>query len=164
MWMGIYAPNRVRKIVLANTASRIGTREMWDERIRTVERFGMGPLSKSTPERWFTASYRDRNPDEMERMSRTVANTDANGYAGCCGALRDTDLTGQLGAIGAPCLVIAGTHDPATPPSDGRALHSALRDSSYEELDASHLSAWERPTEFSQAVLRFVERGGPANG
>ncbi len=60
--------------------------------------------------------------------------------------------------------MITGTHDPATPPSDGRALHSALRASHYVELDASHLSAWERPEEFGSAVHAFLEKGERQDG
>jgi pimeloyl-ACP methyl ester carboxylesterase len=85
-----------------------------------------------------------------------IAATDPEGYAACCGVLRDTDMSGEIAAIAAPCLVIAGTHDPATPPSDGRALHSALRESRYVELNASHLSAWECAEEFAGAVLSFL--------
>lgn len=37
-----------------------------------------------------------------------------------------------------------------------RAIHSALRDSSYVELDSSHLSAWEKADAFAGAVLKLI--------
>ena len=70
--------------------------------------------------------------------------------------LRDADLRAQIGAVEAASLVITGTHDPATPPSDGRALHAALRKSRYVELDSSHLSAWECADEFAGAVVQHL--------
>jgi 3-oxoadipate enol-lactonase len=92
----------------------------------------------------------------METIRQMVAATDPTGYCGCCAALRDTDLRDEIAAIQAPCLVITGTHDPATPPSDGRAIHSALRNSSYVEFDSSHLSALEKAEEFAGTVLTFL--------
>jgi 3-oxoadipate enol-lactonase len=162
MWLGIHAPQRVTRIILANTAARIGSPALWDQRIALVQTSGMAVLASMTMERWFTQSYRDRHPGEMERMRSMVATTSPEGYKACCGVLRDTDLRSGIPAITAPALIISGTHDPATPPSDGQALHAALRDSNYIELDASHLSAWERAEEFSNAVLKFLnpeERG-----
>src|SRR5262245_11419185 len=36
MWLGAYAPERVRALVLANTSARVGTPERWIERIDKV--------------------------------------------------------------------------------------------------------------------------------
>jgi 3-oxoadipate enol-lactonase len=109
-----------------------------------------------TVERWITPAYREQHPTEMETIRQMLAATNPTGYCGCCAALRDTDLRGEISAIEAPCMVITGTHDPATPPSDGRAIHSALRDSSFVEFDSAHLSAWEKAEEFAGAVLAFL--------
>jgi len=156
MWLGIHAPERVRRLVLANTAASIGTPKMWDERIATVQSTDMGTLAKAVLTRWFTPSYCEAHPDEMKIARDMIAFTDRNGYLACCDVLRDTDLRNELGAISAPCLVIAGKYDPATPPSDGQALCRSLRNSKYVELEASHISAWERADEFAREVLAFL--------
>jgi 3-oxoadipate enol-lactonase len=164
MQLGIHAPERVDRLILANTAARIGTREMWEQRIADVESVGMAPLATAALDRWFTPSYSGGHPQEMKAIREMIAATSVMGYAACCGALRDTDLRNDIASIDARCLVIAGSHDPATPPADGRALHSLLRYAEYLELDASHLSAWERPAEFAGAVLAFLEKGERHNG
>jgi 3-oxoadipate enol-lactonase len=156
MWIGIHAPQRVDRMILANTAASFGPPEGWDQRIAMVQSSGMEPMALGALERWFTPAYREQHPEEMETVRRMVSATNAVGYAGCCGALRDADVRREIAAIEAPCLVVVGAHDPATPPSEGRALHSALRNSSLVELEASHLSAWERPGEFASAVLGFL--------
>ena len=156
MWIGIHAPQRVDRMILANTAASFGPPERWDERIAMVQSSGMEPMALATLERWFTPAYREQHPEEMQTACRMIAATNAVGYAGCCGALRDADVRREIGAIEAPCLVVVGAHDEATPPSEGQALHAALRNSSLVELDASHLSAWERPGEFGGAVLAFL--------
>ena len=155
MWLGIHAPQRVRRLVLANTGARIGTREMWDERIAMAKRSGMAPLAEIALTRWFTDVYRKQHADEMEIMRRMIAVTDPAGYAACCGVLRDADLRSEIPDISSPCLVIAGSHDPATPPSDGKAIHRVLRNSRYVELEASHLSAWEGAENFATEVITF---------
>jgi 3-oxoadipate enol-lactonase len=92
----------------------------------------------------------------MQTISRMIAQTRLDGYTGCCGVLRDPDLRADIHAITAPALVISGTHDPATPPSDGRALCAAVSHSRYVELDASHLSAWECAKQFADAAIAFL--------
>ena len=156
MWIGIHAPQRLDRMILANTAASFGPPEKWDERIAMVQSSGMEQMALATLERWFTPAYREQNPEEMRTVRRMIAATNAAGYAACCGVLRDTDLRREIAAIEAPCLVVVGAHDPATPPSEGQALDSALRNSSLIELDASHLSAWEKPGEFAGAVLGFL--------
>ncbi len=164
MWLGIHAPQRLRRLVLANTGMRIGTPEMWDERIAMVKKSGMAALAEATPTRWFTDGYRAQHSDEMGMIRRMIAGTDPQGYVGCCSVLRDTDLRAGITGIQVPCLVIAGTHDPATPPSDGQAIHRCLNDSQYVELETSHLSAWERADEFGSRVVGFLQSGEVGNG
>jgi 3-oxoadipate enol-lactonase len=164
LWLGIHAPERLHRLIFANTAARIGSREMWEQRIATVQDTGMSPLAAATPERWFTPTYRARHPEEMEQIRQMIAATDPRGYVACCAVLRDADLRAQIGTIGAASMVITGTHDPATPPSDGRALHAAIRESRYLELDAAHLSAWECADEFANAVVQHLAEGEHIDG
>jgi 3-oxoadipate enol-lactonase len=164
LWLGIHAPERMHQLVLANTAARIGSLEMWEQRIATVHDAGMPKLAAAMLERWFTPTYRAHHPEEMEQIGQMVAATDPRGYLGCCAVLRDADLRAQVGAIEAGSLVITGTHDPATPPSDGHAIHAALPKSRYVELNCSHLSAWECPDEFAAAVLQHLAAGEETNG
>jgi 3-oxoadipate enol-lactonase len=164
LWLGINAPERMHRLIFANTAARIGTLEMWEQRISTVRDTGMPPLAVATLERWFTPTYRAHHPEEMEQIRQMVAATDPRGYLACCAVLRDADLRAQVGEIEAASLVITGTHDPATPPTDGRAIHAALPMSRFVELNCSHLSAWECPEEFAAAVLQHLAAGEEVDG
>jgi len=164
MWLGIHAPQRMRRLVLANTGARIGTPGLWDERIATVKRLGMAQLAEITLTRWFTDGYREKHAGEMEMIREMISSTDPVGYSSCCGVLRDADLSGEITGIPVPSLVIAGKHDPATPPSNGQAIHRVLQNSNYVELEAAHLSAWERAAEFGAEVVAFLEREEVRNG
>jgi 3-oxoadipate enol-lactonase len=156
MWLAIHAPDRFERFILANTAARIGTHDGWEQRIAMVQTSGMEVLALQTVERWLTSAYRQQHPQETDTIRQMLAATNPAGYCGCCAALRDTDLRAELPAVEAPCLVITATHDPATPPSDAQAIHSALPNSSFVELDSAHLSAWEKADEFGAAVLAFL--------
>ena len=89
---------------------------------------------------------------------------DPDGYLACCAVLRDAGLRAQIGAVEAASLVITATHDPATPPGDGRAIHTSLRKSRYVELNSSHLSAWECAQDFAEAVVQHLAAGEEIDG
>ena len=85
-WLGIHAPDRVRRIVLANTSSYMGPPANWDARIATVKAQGMAPLAEASAERWFSASFRETGGDAIAPIVATLLKTDPAGYAGACGA------------------------------------------------------------------------------
>jgi len=156
MWLGAHAPEKIGRLVLANTAARIGTRERWDTRIQEVQRNGTRHLAPDLTARWFTPAFRERAPDACAAAARMLEQTSADGYAGCAAAIRDADLEPSLAAIRAPTLVIAGREDPATPPDEGRALARAIAGARFCELPASHLSNLEAPEAFNAELVRFL--------
>jgi 3-oxoadipate enol-lactonase len=164
LWLGIHAPDRVDRLILANTAARIGSKEIWEQRIETVDAAGMEALAVVTLERWFTPAYRHKHPEEMEKIRRMIAVTNPQGYTACCAVLRDTDLRVDAVQVKAATLVITGSRDPATPPADGRTLREAIKNSSYVELNASHMSVWECADEFAGAVAEHLTTTEVAHG
>jgi 3-oxoadipate enol-lactonase len=78
------------------------------------------------------------------------------GYAACCAAVRDFDFREQLRTVHMPALVIAGAHDPATPPADGRFLADHIQGARYAELNAAHLSNIEDHDRFNREVAAFL--------
>src|SRR5262245_55817158 len=115
LWLGAHAPDRVGKLVPANTAAQIGTREAWDARIEAVRRGGLEAITAAVLERWFTAAFRARCPEVVTAVRRTLLATPPDGYVAGCAAVRDADLRDVTRDGAAPVLVIAGTHDTATP-------------------------------------------------
>jgi 3-oxoadipate enol-lactonase len=68
MWLGVHAPRRITSLVLANTAARIGSLEMWTERIAFVKQQGMATLADLTMPRWFTDGFRAREPQTIRAV------------------------------------------------------------------------------------------------
>ena len=156
MWLGVYASGRVRSLVLANTAARIGSVDSWSERIAFVRERGMSPIADMTIPRWFSPEFRERDPETVHVFRAMIQSTPAAGYLGCCAALRDADLRDAIGAIACPVLAIAGSTDPATAPEGLHFIHQRIRGSKLVTLETAHLSNVECAEEFTGAVLAFL--------
>ena len=156
MWLGVNAPERLRKLVLCNTATKIGTAEVWNTRIDTVRKGGMKSIAPSVLERWFTPEFRARSPQVAASVLKMLETTPPEGYIACCAAVRDMDQRDAVSAIRVPTLVIAGARDPATPPAEGRSLAERILGAQFAELPTAHLSNLEAPDQFSSELIRFL--------
>jgi 3-oxoadipate enol-lactonase len=155
-WLGINAAGRLDKLILANTAAKIGNPEGWNTRIAQVVKDGLGDIIPATLERWFTAEFRDRNPETIARTRALLEATNVPGYAACCAAVRDADFRGDVGKITLPTLLIAGSHDPVTTSGDCLWLADNIPGAAFVELHAAHLSNVEAAAEFTSALLSFL--------
>ena len=155
-WLGIHAPKRFNKLVLANTAARIGNAEGWSTRAVQVRQSGMAAIADGAPPRWFTEGFIARAPDTVARMVRTLRAQDAQGYAACCNALAEADLRADVHRIAAPTLVIAGEHDPVTTVADAAWLRDRIPDARMATVPASHISNIEAEKAFTAALRDFL--------
>jgi 3-oxoadipate enol-lactonase len=156
MWLGVHAPDRVASLALSSTAARIGNSLLWQERIELVRTSGVASLADAAMGRWFTNRFRDSHPDVVARYRLMLASCEAEGYASCCAAIRDADLRAAIGTITAPTLVMAGTHDPVTPPADAEAIRSRIRGARMALLDAAHLANVEQADIFNDSLVEFI--------
>lgn len=156
MSLALHAPQRLNKLVLCSTAVKIGTPETWNARIDTVRKQGMKPVAVAAIERWFSPAFRQKNPSLIANIQRMVEQTDPEGYAANCAAVRDFDFREELGEIRVPTLIISGTHDPATTPADGRFLADHIQGARYVELNCAHLSNIEDAGRFTREVIAFL--------
>jgi len=156
IWLGANAPQRFARLVLCDTAAHIGNPEIWNARIAAIRAGGMPAIVSGTIERWFTPRFIAHSPEVVAPVRRMILDTPPQGYIACCEAIRDADFTEEASRVNAPTLVISGTHDPATPPAQGRLLASMIRGARYLEFDAAHLSNIEAAPEFTAAVRDFL--------
>ena len=124
MWLGVHAPGRVDRLTLCCTAPAFPPREGWIDRAATVRADGLGAIADAVLGRWFSAPFHDTHPEVVSRFREMLVSTPTEGYAACCEVLADADLTGRLGEIAAPTLVLTGSEDPTVPPADGRCAGS----------------------------------------
>ena len=158
-WLGIHAGERLNKLVVCNTAAKIGDPSIWNPRIETVLRDGaaaMVALRDASIARWFTADFAEANPAAAKQITDMLAATSPQGYAANCAAVRDADFRDQLSSIKVPLLVIAGTEDAVTPPSGGHFIQEQVQGAEYAEFYAAHLSNVQSGDAFSDRVLAFL--------
>jgi 3-oxoadipate enol-lactonase len=164
MWLGIHAPERIERLVLANTSSFIGAPEVWNTRIETVKRDGMAAIVPGVIERWFTPRFQKAEPATVERIAAMLRGTPPQGYVACCAAVRDMDQRSEIASIAAPTLVISGTHDGATPPTHSQFIAGEIAGAALVDLDAAHLSHGEQADLFPRHLIGFLSMSETSHG
>lgn len=160
-WLAVRAPERLDRIVLANTAAYMGPPANWQARIESVLANGMAPIAEASISRWFSPRFIAERGEVIAPISAVLTAMDARGYAGCCAAIRDMDLRPMTELMRAPALVIAGKQDPATPVAESEYLVRQMSEAQLAVLDAAHLSNVEQPQDFGEAVTAFL-RASPS--
>jgi 3-oxoadipate enol-lactonase len=152
MWLAENAPERIDRLALVCTSSRLDPAGWW-ERAARVRAGGTEPLVQDSLLRWFTEPYA-RRPGVAEKFGDMIRSCDPESYAACCEAIATMDIEPRLNTITAATLVIAGRDDPATPPDHGRRIAHAIRDARLEVLpDAAHLANAEQVEPVNRLLL-----------
>jgi 3-oxoadipate enol-lactonase len=157
-YLAVHHPERIARLVLSNTAAKIGNAEKWDRRIRLVAEAGMPAVFEEVVDGWFSAPFRDLHPPIVDSLARALKATAPEGYMGCCQTLRDADLSQHLEQVKAPTLVIAGTEDQAIPMASAQFLQHKIRGSQLIPLRCGHLACAEAAAEFTDHLNRFLTR------
>jgi 3-oxoadipate enol-lactonase len=158
MWLGIHAANRMKGLVLCNTAAKIGTADTWNARIKDVKERGMAAIATTVVLRWFSEDFVKKSPEVIEAMRQMLLQAPPGGYAACCAAVRDADFSQDLSRATARTLVIAGAQDPVIPSAHAHLVAGGIPGASYLELQAAHLSNIEAAPQFSAALLKFLNQ------
>ncbi|WP_103334793.1 3-oxoadipate enol-lactonase [Pseudotabrizicola formosa] len=142
-------------LVLADTAARIGSPELWNPRIAAVLDNGIASISDAILSRWFAPGYATTPDFQMWRMM--LERTPAQGYADVCAAIRDADYTADLSRIRAKTLVVVGRDDASTPPALVRAMAEQIAGAQFVEIaDAGHLPCVEQPDRFVALLTQLL--------
>ncbi len=159
-YLGIAAADRVQSLVLVSTTSRMPPQaaEIWNERIAMVCEKGMASMVEDTIGRWFTNEFRQSDEEIVEQIAALIARTPPAGFCGCAAAIRDLDLTAQLGRINVPALVMVGAKDPGTPPVMAQVIADNIPGARLEIYEnASHMLPLQEADRFIGEVIDFIE-------
>ncbi|MEM9435289.1 MAG: 3-oxoadipate enol-lactonase [Pseudomonadota bacterium] len=153
--LGARRPSQVARLVLSNTAPKMGTATLWRERIAAVEKHGLDGIADGVLDRWFHSAF--RNDSDIGFWRNMLLRTPAPGYLGCCEALAEADLSQSTTGLRMPALVIAGSEDGASPPELVRSLAEMIPGAQYEEFsETGHLPMAEVPGRFGDVVAEFL--------
>lgn len=151
----------VRAMVISNTGAKIGTQDMWDQRIQGVRDGGIEALADPVMERWFSKSFR-ATPD-LIAWRNMLTRTPDTGYIGCSQAISGTDFYASTATLTLPTLAIAGSEDGSTPPDLVRETAALIKGSKFHLIrGAGHLPCVEKPQDFAAALTDFIRETGHA--
>lgn len=146
----------VRALVLSNTAARIGTAEMWNDRIAAIRAGGIEALADGILERWFAKGFRETA--EFDAWRNMLIRQPVEGYLGCCAAIAGTDFYTPTSGLRLPLLGIAGSDDGSTPPDLIRETVDLVPGSQFKLIrKAGHIPCVEQPDEFAAILTDFLK-------
>ena len=153
-------PDLIKAIILCDTGAKLGTPDMWQERIDTTLGAGIATMADAVMERWFTPGFRASHA-AFPAYRNMLVRTTAGGYAGTCGAIRDTDLIESTSRLRLPCLAVCGDQDGATPPDLVRETAALIPGSRFELIrGAGHIPPVEQPEHLAGLINGFLREIG----
>jgi 3-oxoadipate enol-lactonase len=154
-------PDRVNRLVLVATSSRVGRSAAgWYEERRKMVEHGDEWLRQTLDRD--TADVYAQSPNELEEglLIRRQSTADPRGYGNTCAAmagLNTAPLDPELGQIKSPTLIVASDLDPLCPPKAAEIIAAGIPASRMELLTgAGHAIPVERPRELAAAMNRFL--------
>ena len=155
-YLGIHHPDRLHKLILSNTDSKIGTVNRWNERINTINEQGMQAIVDSTMEKWFTPFYHKINPARVAQMKELFLANKTLGYTACCSALGAADFRSEIKKITVETLIITGDEDTVTNVVQAKGLQKEIPNAKLKVFPARHLPSTELPMEYADTLIDFL--------
>ncbi|MDM8166330.1 3-oxoadipate enol-lactonase [Roseovarius sp.] len=151
--------DQVRALVLSNTAAKIGTQEMWQDRIEAVRKGGIEALADAVMERWFSRDF--LASDALPQWREMLVSQPDEGYIGCSAAIAGTDFYTPTSGLRLPVMGIAGSEDGATPPDLVRETVELVPGASFHLMRrAGHLPCVEQPEDYAGLLTNFLRETG----
>jgi 3-oxoadipate enol-lactonase/4-carboxymuconolactone decarboxylase len=155
MELALRHPDRTASLALIAASPRFGTADEFRQRGVIVRTNGLDPIARTSPERWFTTGFAAAQPAITEWAVQMVRTTDPGCYIAACEALAAFDVRAELGRIGVPTLVLAGSDDQVTGPAEARTLVAGIPDARLAVVPgASHLVPVEQPAAVTDLLVR----------
>jgi 3-oxoadipate enol-lactonase len=156
---GLYKtrPDRVDRLILCDTAAKIGTAQSWNDRIAATLSTGIASFADGVMEKWFTPDFHEHRAADLAGYKAMLSRQLPAGYAAACTALREADYSAAAPAIAVPTLVVVGDQDGSTPPELVRGLAEAIPGARFEIIaGAGHIPCVEQPAALSALIADFV--------
>ncbi len=156
-YLAVNQADRIEKLVLSNTAPKIGSAETWDLRINKVKNDGISSITEGIMKVWFSENFHQNQPNELNGYANMLANSPGKGYIQACEALKINDLTAEIAHINIPTLCISGSVDGSTPPALVKAMADKIPNAQYVEIEGvGHIPCVETPSVVAAHILNFI--------
>jgi 3-oxoadipate enol-lactonase len=159
-------PERAWAAALVDTRAEGDTEQNKQNRAnqaRDVVENGMGPFIEGAIPRMYAQRTISERPQFVDRYRRIVERARPEAVAAALGGLAArSDVTEALRSVTCPVLVVVGSEDVLTPPSDARHIAEAAPNARLEIIEgAGHLANIEAPEQFNRILLDFLDAARP---
>jgi 3-oxoadipate enol-lactonase / 4-carboxymuconolactone decarboxylase len=156
-YLAVYHADRLEKLVLSNTAPKIGTEETWNTRLFMVKKDGIAAITEGVMKVWFSEKFHQTRIDELNGYKTMLSRTNTEGYLRACAAIRDNDLRDKIGMIKTPVLCFAGSEDGSTPPDLVKSMADTIPNAHYVLIDGvGHIPCVEAPKIIFKHIYDFT--------
>ncbi len=154
-------PDRVRGLILANTKAGADSPEAKkgrDDNAALAREKGASAIAERMLPKMLTPKTAAERADLTRAVNTMMARQSVGGLVGALKAIRDRpDSTPTLSTITVPTLIITGAEDTLIPPKESELMRDAISGSRLVAIpSAAHLSNYEQPEAFNQAVRKFL--------
>lgn len=156
--LAIARPDLVSALVASACPSAIPetARSTIASRGTDAERGGMAAVLDETLARWFSEPF--LGSEAVEAVRQRLLADDPKGWSAAWQAIADLDLTARLAEIRAPALCLHAENDRATSLAAMQATADRIPGARLTLVeDAPHMLHIEKPRQFSDAVLAFLD-------
>jgi 3-oxoadipate enol-lactonase len=101
-WLGIHAPERIDRLILANTSAYLGPAGQWEARIASVLKGDRQETADLFLRNWLPPQLLAAGGPMIAKIRAMLLATDPQGFAGAYAAVRDMDLRRTIALIAAP--------------------------------------------------------------
>ena len=154
----------LERLVLTNTKPGIDTPEARQGRLNMAEQVlqkgdAWDAVAPMLP-RLLSQRTLDEDSETTQWLKAMMSRVPPKTIAAAQRAMADRhDFSGELGMIQIPSLVIAGEHDPISPPAENQSWAAQLPQGKLEIIaDAGHLPQVENSQAFNDALETFLQR------
>lgn len=152
---------RLRALVLCDTRAQADSAEAAASRQKMIDhllRAGTVYLADAMLPRLFARETFERMPEMVSSVRDKILHCrPASVAAALRGLMARPDMTGELGSIRLPTLVIVGEHDQISPPAEMQAMAAAMPGARCVVLpEAGHMTPLENAPAFNAELERFL--------
>lgn len=154
---------RLKALVLCDTKAKADTPEAAANRMKLVDhvlRVGTEVVAEAMLPKLFAKETSETQPDIVDQIRQTILKTQPEGVAAALrGMAARPDMSGELGKIDLPALVVVGEHDAISPVDEMRAIAESLPHAEFVVIPgAAHMAPLERPERFNAALDAFLKK------
>jgi 3-oxoadipate enol-lactonase len=147
--------DQIRALVLTNTATKRGTKDIWARLIADIETNGALAYLTTDFAQSFSTSFR-KTPDARLWQTRHLAQNPQT-ILGCAAAIAGTDFYTTTASLRLATLVIGSANDAVTPADMARELATLIPGASFNLIAKSgHFPMIEQPAAFASALDSFL--------